>query len=81
MLSGLAKGFVVCDGWFASLPTQTFPNRVFAVAGTSLGYTDNSAHGTPAFKYPSVFGKIDCRIARAEPEHRSMTRISCRTVA
>ena len=26
-----------CDGWFASLPTQTFPNRAFAVAGTSLG--------------------------------------------
>src|SRR5262249_40618737 len=43
VLSGLAKGFAVCDGWFASVPTQTFPNRAFAVAGTSLGYTDNSA--------------------------------------
>jgi phospholipase C len=43
VLSGLAKGFAVCDGWFASVPTQTFPNRAFAVAGTSLGYTDTIA--------------------------------------
>ena len=58
VLSGLAKGFAVCDRWFASVPTQTFPNRAFAVAGTSLGYTDNSAHGLPAFNTPSVFGKL-----------------------
>ncbi|HYY00257.1 MAG TPA: alkaline phosphatase family protein [Mycobacterium sp.] len=58
VLSGLAKGFAVCDRWFASVPTQTFPNRAFAVAGTSLGYTDNSARSTPAFNTPSVFGKL-----------------------
>lgn len=58
VLSGLAKGFAVCDGWFASVPTQTFPNRAFAVAGTSLGYVDNSARGTPAFNTPSAFGKL-----------------------
>jgi phospholipase C len=58
VISGLAKGFAVCDRWFASVPTQTFPNRAFAVAGTSLGYTNNSARSTPAFKTPSVFGKL-----------------------
>jgi phospholipase C len=58
VLCGLAKGFAVCDRWFASVPTQTFPNRAFAVAGTSLGYIDNSARGTPAFNTPSVFGKL-----------------------
>jgi phospholipase C len=58
VLSGLAKGFAVCDGWFASVPTQTFPNRAFAVAGTSLGLVGNSARGTPAFNTPSVFGKL-----------------------
>jgi phospholipase C len=58
VLSGLAKGFAVCDGWFASVPTQTFPNRAFAVAGTSLGYVDNSARGLPAFNTASVFGKL-----------------------
>lgn len=58
VLSGLDKGFAVCDRWFASVPTQTFPNRAFAVAGTSLGYTNNSAHDTPAFNTPSIFGKL-----------------------
>jgi phospholipase C len=58
VLSGLAKGFAVCDRWFASVPTQTFPNRAFAVAGTSLGYVDNSARSTPTFDTPSVFGKL-----------------------
>jgi phospholipase C len=58
VLCGLAKGFAVCDRWFASVPTQTFPNRAFAAAGTSLGYIDNSARGTPLFNTPSVFGKL-----------------------
>jgi len=58
VLCGLGKGFAVCDRWFASVPTQTFPNRAFAVAGTSLGYTDHSARGVPAFNTPSVFGKL-----------------------
>jgi phospholipase C len=58
VLCGLAKGFAVCDRWFASVPTQTLPNRAFAVAGTSLGFTNNSAHGVPAFNTPSVFGKL-----------------------
>lgn len=58
VLTGLAQGFAVCDRWFASVPTQTFPNRAFAVAGTSLGYVDNSAVGHPAFNTPSVFGKL-----------------------
>jgi phospholipase C len=60
VLAGLAKGFAVCDRWFASVPTQTFPNRAFAVAGTSLGSTDNSARSVPAFNTPSVFGKLAC---------------------
>ena len=58
VLSALARGYAVCDQWFASVPTQTFPNRAFAVAGTSLGYTNNSAHGHPAFDTPSIFGKL-----------------------
>jgi phospholipase C len=58
VMSGLAKGFAVCDAWFASVPTQTFPNRAFSLAGTALGYVDNSARGTPAFNTPSVFGRL-----------------------
>jgi len=58
VLSALARSYAVCDQWFASVPTQTFPNRAFAVAGTSLGYTDNSARDRPAFDTPSIFGKL-----------------------
>jgi phospholipase C len=56
ILSGLAKGFAVCDQWFASVPSETIPNRTFAVAGTSLGAIDDSTH---TFNTPTVFGKLD----------------------
>jgi phospholipase C len=32
-----AENFAVCDRWFASLPTDTFPNRLYALAGGSEG--------------------------------------------
>lgn len=41
IMSGLAKGFAVCDRWFSSAPTQTIPNRAFAAAATSQGHLDN----------------------------------------
>jgi phospholipase C len=37
VLTALAKEFVVCDNWFASLPGPTWPNRMFAHAGSSGG--------------------------------------------
>ena len=43
VLSGLAKGFAVCDHWYSSVPTETFPNRAFACAATSQGHM-NDAH-------------------------------------
>ncbi len=41
-LSGLAKAFAVSDAWFCSAPTQTWPNRGFAHAGTSDGKLVNA---------------------------------------
>jgi phospholipase C len=54
-MSALAKGFAVCDHWFASAPTQTIPNRAFAAAATSLGHLDNKVK---VFTCPSIFGKL-----------------------
>jgi phospholipase C len=54
-MSGLAKGFGVCDQWFASAPTQTIPNRAFAAAGTSQGHLDNHVK---VFTCPSIFGRL-----------------------
>jgi phospholipase C len=37
ILHQLATQFTVCDHWFSSLPGPTWPNRLFAMTGTSLG--------------------------------------------
>src|SRR5277367_2627855 len=55
VLCGLAKGFAVCDRWFASVPTQTIPNRAFAAAATSQGHLDNHVK---VFTCPSIFGRL-----------------------
>ncbi len=39
-LHTLAKNFMVCDNWYGSLPGPTWPNRIFAHTGTSLGHVD-----------------------------------------
>ena len=53
VLSGLAAGFAVCDHWYSSVPTETFPNRAFACAATSPGHMND---GTASFTVPSIFG-------------------------
>jgi len=36
-LHTLGRAFRVCDRWFSSLPGPTWPNRMFALSGTSMG--------------------------------------------
>lgn len=36
-LHQLVLQFAVCDHWFSSIPGPTWPNRLFAMTGTSLG--------------------------------------------
>lgn len=36
-LHALADEFVICDHWFSSLPGPTWPNRNFALSGTTSG--------------------------------------------
>ena len=55
ILSGLAKGYAVCDLWFGSAPTETLPNRAFALAGTSQGHMDDN---TKSYTVPSIFGVL-----------------------
>jgi phospholipase C len=55
ILSGLAKGFAVCDSWFCSVPTETIPNRGFANAGTSQGHLGDNIK---AYTCPSIFGRL-----------------------
>src|ERR1700736_4136229 len=39
-LHTLARHFTICDHWFSSLPGPTWPNRFFALSGTSSGHVD-----------------------------------------
>jgi phospholipase C len=36
-LHSLARDFTICDRWYSSVPGPTWPNRFFALSGTSLG--------------------------------------------
>jgi len=56
VLSALAAGYAVCDQWFASVPTETMPNRAFACAATSQGHMDDKTH---TFSSPTIFGLLD----------------------
>jgi len=40
VITSLARNFVVCDHWFASVPGPTWPNRFFLHAGTANGLLD-----------------------------------------
>mmetsp|Transcript_18374 Transcript_18374/g.26761 ORF Transcript_18374/g.26761 Transcript_18374/m.26761 type:complete len:705 (+) Transcript_18374:97-2211(+) len=42
VITSLAKEFAIMDRFFASVPGPTWPNRMFALSGTSLGSTDTS---------------------------------------
>jgi len=55
VLSGLARGYAVCDQWFGSAPTETLPNRAFACSATSQGHMDDK---TKSFTAPSIFGRL-----------------------
>ncbi len=58
VLSGLARGYAVCDHWYSSVPTETIPNRAFAAAATSQGHMNDS---TKSFTVPTIFGLLTAR--------------------
>jgi phospholipase C len=65
VLHTLARNFLVCDHWFASVPGPTWPNRFFVHSGTSLGHVDMpSGFLHPAihcYNQPTVFQRLSER--------------------
>ncbi|HZT32431.1 MAG TPA: alkaline phosphatase family protein [Bryobacteraceae bacterium] len=53
VLSNLATGYAVCDQWFSSAPTETFPNRAFVAMATSQGFVADKSRNV--FTAPSIF--------------------------
>lgn len=58
VLSTLAKNFVVCDRFFSSVPTSTFPNRVFLQSGTSNGQLHSAANIKSKEFWQALFGNV-----------------------
>jgi phospholipase C len=44
VISILARAYAVCDRWHCSVPSETLPNRAFALAATSGGMVDNTPY-------------------------------------
>jgi phospholipase C len=44
-LHGLARDFLICDHWYSSVPGPTWPNRFFALSGTSCGKVNMPGDG------------------------------------
>jgi phospholipase C len=59
----LAREFVVCDSWFASIPTDTWPNRLYAMTGGTDIDTTPSGSGVltnpPSLSRKTVFEVLE----------------------
>ncbi len=52
----LADSYTLCQRWFASVMGPTWPNRFYALAGTSTGLTSNEF---PTTEFPTIVDRID----------------------
>jgi phospholipase C len=59
VITGLARNYAVCDRWFASCPTQTWPNRAFTHLGTSLGKVNNWPYDPFHYDTKTIFNVLD----------------------
>jgi phospholipase C len=60
VISGLAYSYAVCDHWYSSVPTETFPNRSYVHAATSSGYVYNTwDFGYLLNKTPTIYNLLE----------------------
>jgi phospholipase C len=55
----LANTFGIGDRYFASVLSQTFPNRYYLLAGTSFGHTDNTGPPAGGWTQTNIFDRMD----------------------
>jgi len=65
VISALARNFAICDAWFSSVPSDTWPNRSFFHSGTSNGHVVNGDHPNPlAWNVQTIFNVLeDCGVS------------------
>lgn len=56
VINDIARNFAVCDRWFASVPSQTWPNRGFVHTGSSDGHKDNDLYEW--YHIPTIFNAL-----------------------
>jgi phospholipase C len=63
ILTALAQEYAIMDRFFASHPGPTWPNRMFALTGTSAGSTETSCwyHAIPGKLYPqkTIYDQVE----------------------
>lgn len=57
----IAEQFAVCDRWFCSVPSQTWPNRSFVHAATSNGNIVNWPYDPGQWDVPTIFNVMSRR--------------------
>ncbi len=57
----IAQQAAICDQWFCSVPTQTWPNRSFVHAGTSNGNIVNWPYNPDLWNVPTIFNVMSRR--------------------
>ncbi|HZP87465.1 MAG TPA: alkaline phosphatase family protein [Burkholderiales bacterium] len=55
----LAKQFAIADRWFASVPGETWPNRLYAVSGRAMGGRENSPPPLLQFRTHAFVRELD----------------------
>jgi len=56
VINDIARSFAVCDRWFASVPSQTWPNRGFVHTGSSDGHVNNDLYEW--YDIPTIFNVL-----------------------
>jgi len=57
VINDLARNFAVCDHWYASVPSQTWPNRAFVHTGSSNGHINNDNY--ELYDIPTIFNILE----------------------
>ena len=57
VINQLARSFAVSDRWFASVPSQTWPNRAFIHTGSSDGHINNDNY--ELYDIPTIFNVLE----------------------
>lgn len=54
----IADNYAVCDSWFCSVPSQTWPNRGFAHTGWSNGHINNAPNNPLQWNVTTIFNEM-----------------------